>query len=100
MLKELGRQPILPEEAGWRITHHIAGQIVRGELPPYPGAAQIASRVYHAAGRPSYADPFYYWADEWEDHPEYRESCEADIRAAAAELWARAKQYGIPDSIQ
>jgi hypothetical protein len=32
--------------------------------------------------------PFYYWADEWEDHPEYREACEADIRRAAEEWLA------------
>jgi hypothetical protein len=23
---------------------------------------------------------FYAWADEWEDHPEYRQACERDLR--------------------
>jgi hypothetical protein len=90
VLVELGRPPLGEREAAYRLAEHAARAIVAGAVTPYEGAAQIAYGAYHAAGEPDDLMRFHYWADEWEDHPEYRPACEADIcREAATFLAAR-----------
>lgn len=66
-----------------------------GEVTPYEGAAQIAYGAYHAAGQPEDLRGFYLWADEWEDHPEYRTACDDAIRREAADF-LRAGRGPVP----
>jgi hypothetical protein len=70
-------------------------EVCAGTLTPYEGAARIAYGPYQAADMPDDLTPFYYWADEWEDHPEFREACEVDIRRAAEE-WLAARRPPAP----
>jgi hypothetical protein len=70
-------------QAAYRIADDAARDIVATRVSPYDGAAGIAYVAYHAAGMPADLGPFYYWADEWEDHPEYREAGDRDIIANA-----------------
>jgi hypothetical protein len=84
VLAELGRSRLTDREAAYCVAAEAAQDIVEGRVSPYEGAACIAYTAYHAAGQPEDLAGFYYWADEWEDHPEYRDACEADIRRHAA----------------
>ena len=88
VLAELGRSRLTDREAAYVVATAAAKDIVSGSASPYEGAARIAYAAYHAAGQPDELAPFYYWADEWEDHPEYRDACEADIRRHAATFLA------------
>jgi hypothetical protein len=84
VLAELGRSELTDRHAAYVIAVHAARDIVAGSVTPYEGAARIAYQAYHAAGQPEDLRSFCYWAAEWEDHPEYRDACEADIRQRAA----------------
>jgi hypothetical protein len=84
VIAELGRPRLTDRQAAYVVALHAARDIVKGRATPYEGAARIAYQAYHAAGQPDDLRPFYYRADEWEDHPEYRAACEADIRRLAA----------------
>lgn len=88
VLREVDRPPLSEHEAAYQLAEHAARAIVTGTVTPYEGAAQIAYGAYHAAGQPDDLARFHYWADEWEDHPEYRAACEIDIRREAATLLA------------
>ena len=86
VLVELGRPALTERAAAYVIAIEAARDIVAGRVAPYDGAARIAYHAYHAAGQPDDLAGFFYWADEWEDHPEYRAACEADITRAAKEF--------------
>ena len=86
VLSDLGRPALSEHAAAFRLAKDAASDIVNGLATPYEGAARIAYGPFQAAGQPDELAPFYYWADEWEDHPEYRSECEADILRVAAEF--------------
>jgi len=83
VLEELGKAPISERAAAYVVAEVAARDIVAGRTTPYEGAARIAYTSWHAAGMPDELTGFYFWADEWEDHPEYRDACEQDIRREA-----------------
>ena len=86
VLAELGRPVLSRTDAAYLLAMDAASDIVQRRVSPYDGAARIAYGPFQAAGQPDDLAPFYYWADEWEDHPEYRAQCEADILRVAADF--------------
>jgi hypothetical protein len=92
VLGDLGRSPLTDRDAAYQLAKCAAHAITTGEVTPYEGAAQIAYACYHAAGQPEDLRGFYYWADEWEDHPEYRAACEKDIQREAEEFLQRHRE--------
>lgn len=85
VLAELERRPLTASEAAYRVAELAANAIVANQVTPYEGATQIGV-AYQAAGQPEDLRAFYYWADEWRDHPEYRDACDTDIRNEAVAL--------------
>ena len=79
VLEDLGRKPLTEREAAYVVAEAVAADIVAGRIAPYEGSARIGYWTWREAGMPDELTGFYYWADEWEDHPEYREACERDI---------------------
>jgi len=82
-LREVHIEVPSERDAAYLVAVLAAEDIVSGRLTPYEGAARIAYLAYHAASQSEDLSPFYYWADEWEDHPEFRVECENNISAEA-----------------
>jgi hypothetical protein len=66
-LDELGIKKPLPVEAGLAWARRIAGDIVRGAIPPYEGARQIWGKIYVRFPQLKELIGFVAYASEYED---------------------------------
>jgi hypothetical protein len=86
---ELGLPYPLPEEASAVLVNHWLDLIAGGAADPYAGAKRIwriCREWFHWRPLWEPVGIFIALAGEWEDHPPYREACEAAILDEAQAL--------------
>ena len=81
-LRELGKEPMSPEDAARLVAGLACRNIVSGKISPYEGASRLW-KVYHYCGGPKSLIPFVGLASEWEDVVTHREHYEKLIVKAA-----------------
>jgi hypothetical protein len=91
-LIDMGRAPLSKCEAGLRLAHTIAAQIVSGEITPYEGARKIWWDIWEECRELTELKAFVGLASGYEDEPDHRQDYVNDIVKEAHKLCSRSLQ--------